>query len=719
MEPQKPEIDEGWHPVPLSLAGASASNDADFEFAGGLPIALRNLTEVVGACQQMLDAPQDLPMSERALPGLAAGLRILESNFPGLTLVAARIECATVVATGSAAAGATVLALSRRIGMHLLYSLAIHAGDALNKSEPLDRTALGIFGAWCLRRLFDDSCPPNSAIAKVVAVLVRPKGKLATEWSDKARNRAHERALRNLDEAITKNEATAARYGLGKVTPRLARSNDPIDILNREFRRRVENLVDFASQDAVCAAGGYDTLLAPGLRDAGSELMARVRVGDKQAVLVCLEIITHLTSETTLKIPLQVADEPPKRALIWIDVRGGVYCQTLYRLIERGARPSTATAHLYEESSQIVRVLLSPPLREFLLAEMISTGWTAANMGELLGAVGHHPRSAVVGNGVYRCTARRLQESVPALLLDSGHHRWPVAQATNSHYLVSRGRPSYGTCQASAIDIVVNEAYRLLGWPPVAGKQSEELVGSFTTPKAESISRALNFLADEADSSARHDADLAQLVRILNCHAQWISLLLALGYALRRWLTYALPGDELRAGASIHFDDKDVHQHKGPPVPTSDFVASALCGWYALSQSVAASLHALGDSRGQNLADRMDARFGDIASLESVFTIDAAYRLEPVGCHTWGAVLPEHIRLHPSFARQFWPMQLMKLSVEQQLIDILMRHQTDGLHPGTSYSVKMIRGATKRLRERMDEVLLALALRMPTSFEGH
>lgn len=91
---------------------------------------------------------------------------------------------------------------------------------------------------------------------------------------------------------------------------------------------------------------GYGTLSAAGLLDAGHALMDRVRTGDKAAVLVCLEILTHLTSETTLKTPIQVGDEPPAGVLAWIDVRAGTYCQTLYRLIERGARPPVDTAYM-------------------------------------------------------------------------------------------------------------------------------------------------------------------------------------------------------------------------------------------------------------------------------------------------------------------------------------------------------------------------------------
>jgi hypothetical protein len=118
-----------------------------------------------------------------------------------------------------------------------------------------------------------------------------------------------------------------------------------------------------------------------------------------------------------------------------------------------------------------------------------------------------------------------------------------------------------------------------------------------------------------------------------------------------------------------------------------------------------------------NLADQIEMRLGETVGVKSIFTIDAVDHLEAVGWRTWGVKLPENLRLRPSFARQFWPMQLMKRGVGQLLIDILMRHQIESLHFGSSNSVKKKNVATERLRTAMDEVLKSLDLRMPTCLE--
>ena len=700
----------------LDRSNNVAANDEKIETVSELPSALRDLKAVVAACRQMLGAPEDLPASDRAFSGLSAGIRALNATTPGTARIAQRIDDATQAANVSAAAGATLLSLSRRTGQHLLYSVAIHVGAELAKGSVLDEVGLEIFGAWCLRCLFDGYVPKNTAIAKVSAALIRPKTQIATAWSSKARARARTLALRSLDDTIRDHEQAAAELGLAIKTIRVVRSNLPVDVFNRKFRSRVENLIDFATHDAVAAAGGYDTLSASGLLDAGLSLVERVKTGDKAALLVCLEIITHLTSEMVLMLPFQIREDPPSGALAWFDVRGGYYFQTLFQLKERGARPEVGMEHLYEQTTQIVRIGISPPIHQSFLAEMKANGWVATNVHELLGDVGHHPNSQVVGSSAYRCTSRRLQQSVPTLLLDNGYHRWPVALATTSHFLVSRGRPSYGVCEARAIDAVTNAAYGLLGWPQIAGESDAGLVGSFTTPKPESVTKALNYLVDRVD--AANADDFSGLIQVINRYAQWLAALLAFSLALRRWLRYTLPGVELRAGEVLHFDDKDVHARKGPPVPIPSLVRFAVTGWFELCGRAVEDLKKLGDRRSQDMALRIEERLRDISSAEAVFTINVVDQIEHIGFHTWVDVLPANIRLRPNFGRQFWPTRLMKIGVEQLLIDIFMRHQIDGLHPGSSHAVKKIYDSTVRLRACIDEVLESLALRVPKGIVG-
>ena len=682
-----------------------------------LPLGLRDRSAVVDACRRMLNGPEDLPVARIAFGALALSLVHLDKDLRGAGLIAASIGDAMEDARAREAGGATILALSRRNQRHLLYALAIQVGHSVRADASLDPVGLEILAAWCLRRYFDAWMPTPAAIAKVGAALVRPTSAQARAWSSRARARALTLALHNLAKAIEAHAPAAVAIGLRVKAPRVVQVLSPIEHFNVRFRRRCENLRDFATLDALAGAGGYDTLSAHGLLAAGRTLIDRVRVGDKAAALVCLEIITHLPSETLLGLPLQIEDSPPDGTLAWLDLRAGTYCHVMYRMVERDARPAEGTEHLYEETTQIVTLHLSPPLRAMLAQEMERCDGAAVSVGVLLGEVGHHPREAVVNQGAYRCTARRMQESVPALLLQAGYHRWPVALAFNCHFLVARGKYAYGVSRANAIDEVVDAAYRLLDWPPAQPAPTPRLVGSFTTPKASTLTAALNAVASQADGSGALASEFLGTVTMLNRHAEWVALLLALALALRKWVHYALRADELRAGQALHFDDKAVHQHRGSPVPMARFLQSALQGWFSLCEGTVLSLRGQGDFRSADLADRIEERLKEPSSTKALFVVDAADRLEPVGHHTWIDAVPQHIALRPSFGRQFWPLHLMDRRIEQLVIDILMRHQIDGLHPGSSNSMLELSEATERLRDALDDVLQSLGLQMPSAFK--
>ena len=679
-----------------------------------LPRGWATLNAVAAACREALDAPPDLPMGGWAFLGLAAAIRSLRDAIPMAAAIALAVEeIARDAEAGSATDGATLLAMSRRRSHYLLYAAATEIGEAMRNGEVLDEVVLQIFGRWCLTRLVAPFMPSTPSIAKVAAALLRPDSRLAEGWSQKARARAFALALRDLDDAVERNTSGAREYGLVRVCARVEPSTDSTDVGNRHFRRRVHNLIDFSSHDAVGAAGGYGTLSETALINAGCELLARVKTGDVEALLVCLEAISHLTSEIALGLPLQTGDGPPPGALAWIDIRAGLLCMTLFLVSDRGARPPPRTGHLYEETSQLVKVRLSPPLHALLLQKLEEQPAMPATLLELLGAVGHHPRSAVVGTGIYRVTSRRLQESVPALLLQAGHHRWPVAMATNSHFLVARGRPPYGCCHASAIDSAVDAAYSLLGWPPATGPAAQGLVGSFTTPRAEAVTLAGTVLCDTADDASGLGDSVDGLVAELNAHAAWVAYIMALCLALRRWNCYRLLASELSDHDGVHVGDKKVHAEQSPPVPIAAFLRAAITAWYAFCADIAMRLRATGDIRGEVLAGLIEAKLADRRRNDSVFRVDAADRLEPVGSWTGVEALPTTLRLRANFARHFWPLRLMELGIEQLLIDLLLRHQLDGLHPGCTDLSRSRHAAVVRLLAAIERVLESLALRIP------
>ncbi len=698
-------------------AHQTAANDSQ----GGdpreeLPFSLRDLTHLAKVCRTMLDAPEDLPLEDLALHGLELAVSALATLHPGARALAHRIDEVKRQQPLGVVEGAVLLALQRRLGRHQLYLSAIAIARA-SRAGVADPIVLQTMGARFVLRIFRDVQPSPRAMAVAIAAIGNPTGPHAMAWSDKARVRALAIADRQLRESLAQSPQVAASYGLIESRPRVVRSMDPIDVFNREFRRRSENLEDYASLAMVGAGGGYGTLSANLLRDSGVELLSMVKTGDAGAALVCLEVVSHLTSEIALKLPLQLGSHPPAGALAWLDVDGGCYCYTLYKIMERAARPDAETPDLYEVTVQVVTIPLTPPLADFFRTGVRVATTMPLNVGDLLGDVGHHPRSAVVGDSVYRITARRLQESVPALLIAAGHHRWPVALVTNSYFLVSRGRPVYGACRSRMTDCTTVAACEALGWPAPTLPPRNELIGSFTAIKPQSVQRVFEFFLNRADEGS----DLGSVgaaIECLNRHASWIGAFLALVLALRRWLEYDLDGGELRSGVACRVLDKEVHAQQGLAIPLVGLVGPVMRGWDALVERVAIALERQGDSRSIALARLLWGWLRSGRKELAIFSVDAADRLESIGYQTWNSVLPQNLRVRPNFARQFWPLQLMDRGIEQLLIDVLTRHQIDGLYVGSSNRVSFVDGDMVRLRAAMEEVIgTVLLIALPSALK--
>lgn len=701
-----------------SVPEPAAQNDESFGQSDCCPAGLASSVLVENAFRLMTDAPLDMPARQDAIMGLAASLKALEPELPDVALLCSEISELVSSANTSAADSAVVASLSRRKGRFLIYALAREIGSAVKNKRVLDIDLLKIVGIHCIRHLLTGDQPSALSIANLRHGLLFSDSKKSQSWSRSARARAMNKARQGLTEALENNQKCAAEYGLSATLTRPEQSLSPIEEFNRSFRRRVENLIDFATLDAVAAAGGYDTLSKAGLLFAGQQILNKVLAGDRGAVVVGLEILTHLPSDCVLQIPIQRGELPPEGALAWLDLDRGYYCQVLYRVLERGAKVDSGKEHLYEETTQVVSVKLSPPFHQSLIEMDHLSDGAAANVKGLAGPSGHHPRSAVVEGAGYRITARRMQESVPTLLLQEGCQRWPVALATNSHFLVTRGRRAYGACRSESICEVTKRGYDLLGWPKPTGPFKSDLVGTPTVPKDESVTQGLNFLCARADQWSVKLDSYASVCMALSAHAEWLAMLEALAFALRRWNVYQIRLKQITNVELVSFNDKDIHEHQGPGVPAVSIMRDAAKAWITLCRDTSKLLSVFADPESAALSHRLENYLADETSDIGIVTVDALGNLKPVGQRTWCEALPDNIRLKPNFARQYWPMKLMDMGVEQSVIDLLMRHQLDSLPPGTTRSLKILNRSMETLKSAMEDVVADLKLCVPSKLQG-
>lgn len=700
-------------------ARQEAANDDDFDGDGGPPDAPRGAS--VEMIERMLDAPPDLPLLPLAKRGLKESLAALSSQMPLVHRLCSQIvnELGDIPADDGEVASAEAAAMfAKRRGRHghylSLIALGIHAPRtktdeaAKAKAAPVAVT----IGAWAVHRALDGWAPPQHQFARAAEVLFKPDGAAARSWTREERERYASDNVHRLAAAISEDRAVAARLGL-VLPPRVNKDVDPVVIFNRRFRRRWANLLDYKSMNGQAAAGGHGTLSPAALKRAGRELLGGFHARDLASLHVGVEIVSHLTSDLVQQLPVQLKDKPPAGALAWIDLPQGEYCYVLFQIIDRGARPDPGTEGLYQTTTQVVRIRMTPPLADALRALATSLDGDFATISGLLGEVSHGPHAAVAGRGRYRFTAARIQASLPTLLVQDGVWRWAAAITTSSPFVVSRGRPAYSAIWARTICSTTEAACAALGWPSPASTGDTTLVGGFVLPKTLAVVMAFRALAEEADAHSVPGSTYGEVVACLNAHAAFLALLLALAFALRKRVVYPLPTAGLRSGSAIQFSDKDVHEIDMPPIPMLQIVRDAMQGWERLIQQAIQSLEGVDSDEARSLRQRLIDRLQDNSSVGCVFTINAAGDLEPAGVSTWRDRLPPSMCLIGNFGRHFWPIHLAELGVTQVDMDILMRHQMPALHPNSTHNVRsgcathetLVAAMTQVVRERLGVTL--------------
>lgn len=698
-----------------------AANDESLGGATAAPTPAIDAAFLSQAWDNADDPPVDQPHAAHAKLGKLTAIRgLVGAGLLQQTLVDSIVRIKAGVSSPQAPGG-TVVPMARRTEAHGLYVLAIEVGARVELGKPIDSDLLCVFGIWLVRRMLNPQwMPPASTVARVRAALVRPEGRTAQGWQTAGRQRAVTNATHALQQSIEAHPKAAAAIGLRALTKRPARASDPLSVFGRAFRRRVHNLRDFASMNHIAGAAGYGSLSKRGLREAGQRLRERVHAGEALATHMCLQVLSHLPSHTLKLLPIRDDDvAPDDDTLAWMSSKAGTYNYRLFHLMERGARPAPGAEGCYELTTQVVSIDLSPFLAEDLLTRARSAGRPLATEQDLLGEIDLHPQADIEAGKGYKVTVRRVQESVPIHLLQEGLHRWPVALATNSQFVLSRGRPAYSVCRASAVMHAVNAGYELLGWPTAKVTCSDAtLIGSFVTPRAEAVSAMLNGLAERADRHRAGQSSRDALMEDLNAHAGWVAAVMALCLALRKAVVYEVVQAELAAGIEAHVDDKHVHAVQGPPVPVAGFLQRTIVAWQAYCLGIATRLDVLGDTESLALAHRISDRVVQTHSTECVFVVGLHGQLVGVGTSTWHTVLPPTRALQNNFGRHFWPFHLMESGVAQLAIDVVMRHQIEGLPPAGSNTARSRRSTAERLRQAMDAVITRLGLYPPEAF-GH
>lgn len=668
-------------------------------------LQLNRVAEAVGATR---DRPRFVPV----LTTVAAAVVELTQEIDSVGALAAKILSFVPLAQGTVSRGAARNELSKRRGRHLFFALLIELSARISDGKPVDPLGMQIVGAWFVRSLLTGWAPAAEPIAKVKAILVRPESSMAKTWGQRGRQRCLALALASLETCIDKHAQLAREFDIDVKEEWEGPDLCPVEHFNHLFRRRANGLRTSSTRRAAAGASGHGALSENSLADCGRALLNAMAARDALALRRYLQVMTHLSQQAVELLPLVVGREDHPEALAWASLELGCYCYRLFMLEERGAKRRADQSGLFEETEQVVRLRLSPIAVEMLRWHHNSRTKPSATIGELIPEPSNSARSDVIGRHAYRRTTRRIQESLPVFLLSRGGNRWPILLATNSPFLTSIGRESYGAVPLELVQAEFDLAHELMGFPTAGDAIRHCLVGSQVVPTRQTIKAMFEALASQGDRAWCGLDDRQSIERSLRAVAPWMACTQALCLALRMRLVYRVSRSGQILGVEVEFDDKHVHPLEPYAVPVPTLLGAVALVYERMIDKALRVLRAAGDAECQDLAEGLSSLLeGPSTSL--VVDIDAAGRPVRAGYRTWYDATPRNLRPTGNFSRQFWPLQSLRMRMPQRLLDVLMRHQLADLHLGSGHSVAVKRTVREALVKVLDRGIGDLDLQIP------
>lgn len=594
---------------------------------------------------------------------------------------------------------------SKSHGFYLLL-LAMRRPHRVERLE-LRSTVYKLLGYWALNQYIDDWVPKNSAIARVRTLtftVIERTDALGTI------ERYLTHARKRLNAAIQSNVTNAVEIGLAS-EQRTSKSESCLDTpwgtFNADIRRHNATHIRDASASEVRATLGKDTLSRNSLQYAGTRLRDRVRIDDESAIATCIQVITRLPERLIRYLPLSTNPEAA-RYFAHLDMQAGRYVFDLQMAVDIAEYPPHASANLFLPTT-LGFVVLPPFIAKALRSKALGVS-NAKTLGDLIRFDLPNPRTTLVKSHGHLITLSRIQASLPALLLAQGAHRWPVALATQSWWLVSKGRRAYSACSQGRINEATQSSYNLLGWGSIDCLEgASQFVGSALTPKPESLSRISDFLL--SGCVAPHMVCKAEQV---NHWAAYCTFMAAWLLALRDRVRYPIVWTDLMDSAQVLVNDKDAHIDPPSPIPVAYTLARIARAWCNVVSSFLANTKDTKPGIAE-LTDRI--RSSASGGKFPLFHIDGMSTVIPAGTDTWLRHLPAQLRPSRNFGRHYWPWRLMERGLVQRQVDLLMRHQTTYLVPYGAKRMSFLEEDSRTLRGALEEEMLALLGDIPLLIE--
>lgn len=452
------------------------------------------------------------------------------------------------------------------------------------------------------------------------------------------------------------------------------------------IQQHIFNQINYPSMKQRGAALNHRNVSSNQFAAITMELKARVEKGCPDAACIVMQILTSLTLDLALNLPLQRDSHQ-----YWtgcVNVEDSMIELNLDSIFPNMRRPKSASQHLFEPSGSTLRSPLPEFMAIFLKCALLRNPG-AKCVGDLL----NWPKVDVRAN---------LLPDAPALILPSvaraaqtlgvnamamGLPRTLAATLSWNFSLIPSARIYYFRLTKEDVSCTWSNYLGRLGWN-VASVTNEALVssGSLCCLTHVAIASIFLHLTQQVERTyPGRRAGLDRLIQHHNSYSIYVAALVSFCCGLRARKCYQICADDW--GTETHFsllnDKRSGRRKNDRPVVLCAIVRAAIGHWRAHCAGFSARMERLTTSNDMAALKQQFANIVAKAHVPLLFIIRDNKPIPLGSSQVWGK-LPTDLSAPPNCGRVYWLNVLSSRGFQSGELDVFMRHSVPGLETNAS-----------------------------------
>lgn len=444
------------------------------------------------------------------------------------------------------------------------------------------------------------------------------------------------------------------------------------------------------------------------LVEAAQSLRHAAIAGCDDAVLAVLTFLSGLSLRTTHRIPLAGESDD---WVMELDVDEGILRIDLDLVFSNAAHPRDASTH--RPAGRII----AKPLPVFLadiLTKRLDAAPSALFVHELLPAATCDGKRLALHNdalGIEPSIARFVR-SAAGFAIQRGADRLAAAVLANDFGVIPASKLYYCHIERGEVWEVARIIYENLGWGAPAPYSEGMSFGSRVAPTRAAVAEWHATLCNDLELlDPGRNAGIESICSFHNRYAEACASITVFCLASRGTARIRLTADALTEDAeSILLFDKRVGNLPRPlPVPVNAVVARQAKLWGTHCKALERRLATKGIAPDHELRRRLQAIVKQ-ERVEIFFQVDKELRPRPLSCHQLVRAGSKDYGFESDFGRHFWELELRRAGVQSTTIDLLLRHQVQGIEGHRSTTDRSLMSSFLEIVTAQERVLTELGV---------